>query len=382
MLEVFVEALPVLRKLEEHGYEAYFVGGSVRDYLIGREVDDVDIASSATPDEVKNIFGKTIDVGIEHGTVVVRYKNTNYEITTFRTEGTYEDFRRPSKVEFVRNLDNDLERRDFTVNALAMDANYKIYDLFSGKEDLKSRTIRAVKDPNERFEEDALRMLRAVRFQAQLGFEIESNTFEAIKQKSANLKHISQERITVEFEKTLLSDNPEQGMKSLVESTLYKSMPYLSAKIAEIRFGNAGTIFEKWARICIELDINPKEVIPAWKCSNEKMKTVSAIVNCYKAVCVDGWDDLILFEFGLSTSLSVVKLLEQKKDIEARFNALPIKSAKELCVNGNHLMNICGKPAGPWMKDTLNMIIEQVVLGNVPNDKEAIVEFLKSEGIL
>lgn len=381
MLAVFEEALPILKKFEEHGFEAYFVGGSVRDYLIGREVDDVDIASSATPDEVKAIFDKTIDVGIEHGTVVIRYNNTNYEITTFRTEGSYEDFRRPTEVEFVRNLDSDLERRDFTINALAMDAYGKIHDIFSGQEDLKLKTIRAVKNPIERFEEDALRMLRAVRFKAQLGFEIEQKTFEAIKLKAANLKHISQERITVEFEKTLLSNNPEQGMAALVESTLVESMPFLTEGLAEIKFENLDTIFEKWAWICIVLDINPKEVFPAWKCSNDKMKTVNAIINCYKAVSADGWDDLKLFNFGLSTAQSAVKLLQQEIDVKNRFNSLPIKSVKELCVNGHQLMNICNKPAGPWIKEAMDMITEQVVLGRLSNDKESIIVFLEKEGI-
>lgn len=381
MLEVFNDALPVLKKLEEHGYEAYFVGGSVRDYLIGREVDDVDIASSATPDEVKAIFDKTIDVGIEHGTVVVLYNNTNYEITTFRTEGAYEDFRRPSAVDFVRNLDSDLERRDFTINALAMDSNGKIHDIFSGKEDLNAKIIRAVKNPIERFDEDALRMLRAVRFHSQLGFEIEAKTFEAIKLKAPNLKHISQERITVEFEKMLISERPELGMKSLVESGLFEYMPFLGAKLAEIRFENLDSIFEKWAKICIELGINPKVVFPSWRCSTEKMKTVNAIVECYKAVSTDGWDNLKLYRFGLPTAQSVVKLLQEETDVVSRFNALPIKSANELRVNGHQLMNICNKPAGPWMKETLDMIIEQVVLGQLANSKEAIIEFLKSEGI-
>lgn len=382
MLEVFEAALPVLKKLEEHGYEAYFVGGSVRDFLIGREVDDVDIASAATPDEVKNIFDKTIDVGIEHGTVVVRHNKINYEITTFRTEGTYQDYRRPSEVEFVRNLDNDLERRDFTINALAMDSDGKIYDIFSGQEDLKSKTIRAVKDPVERFEEDALRMLRAVRFQAQLGFEIEEQTFEAIRLKSRNLAHISQERITVEFEKTLMSANPELGIRSLVQSSLHDSIPFLTVDLAKIQFNNLDTLFEKWAKICIELNIHPKELFSAWKCSNEKMKTVSAIVNCYKAVRADGWDELKLFRYGLTTSQSVVKLLQHEIDIEARFNKLPIKSAKEICVNGHHLQNICGRPAGPWMKEVLDLITDNIVIGNIANEREAIVDFLKSEGII
>ena len=147
----FKQALPIIDKIEEAGFEAYFVGGSVRDTLLNKPINDVDIATSAKPNEIKEIFPKTIDVGIEHGTVMVLWKDASYEITTFRTESTYQDFRRPDTVEFVRSLKEDLKRRDFTINALAMDRDGKIIDYFNGQKDLENNLIKAVGIPEERF---------------------------------------------------------------------------------------------------------------------------------------------------------------------------------------------------------------------------------------
>ena len=170
---IFTKAMPVLQRLEDAGFEAYFVGGSVRDVLLDRHVHDIDITTSAYPEEVKELFEKSIDTGIKHGTVTVLYEGESYEITTFRTESGYQDFRRPDHVTFVQNLDEDLKRRDFTINALAMDIRGQIIDPFNGVEDLKKRVIRAVGNPETRFHEDGRRMMRAVRFMSQLEFKLE-----------------------------------------------------------------------------------------------------------------------------------------------------------------------------------------------------------------
>ncbi len=185
---IFVKAMPVLQTLENAGFEAYFVGGSVRDVLLHRHVHDVDITTSAYPEEVKQLFDKSIDTGIKHGTVTVLYNNESYEITTFRTESGYQDFRRPDHVTFVQNLDEDLKRRDFTINALAMNTKGEIVDLFNGLDDLEHHIIRAVGDPETRFHEDALRMMRAVRFMSQLEFKLEEKTRQAIKDNHQLLK--------------------------------------------------------------------------------------------------------------------------------------------------------------------------------------------------
>ncbi len=196
----FVAAQPVLQRLEAAGFEAYFVGGAVRDMLLQKPIHDVDIASAAFPEEVKKQFDKTVDTGIQHGTVMVLDHGLGYEITTFRTESTYTDFRRPDTVTFVRSLSEDLQRRDFTINALAMTYDGEIVDLFEGLADLSAGVIRAVGEAEVRFTEDALRMMRALRFSAQLGFQIAPDTRAALQRLAPNLAKIAVERIRVEFE--------------------------------------------------------------------------------------------------------------------------------------------------------------------------------------
>lgn len=199
----------ILHTLEEAGYEAYAVGGCVRDSLLGKEPHDWDITTSAMPQEVKKLFRRTVDTGIQHGTVTVMLKDTGYEVTTYRVDGEYHDHRRPDSVQFTRSLEEDLKRRDFTINAMAYNEFAGLIDLFHGQEDLEKKVIRCVGDPEERFQEDALRILRAVRFAAQLGFHIEEKTAAAASDHASMLKAVSAERIETELTKLLCSDHPE-----------------------------------------------------------------------------------------------------------------------------------------------------------------------------
>ena len=198
----------IISTLQAHGYEAYAVGGCVRDSILGRIPDDWDITTSATPLETKSLFKRTFDTGIEHGTITVLIDKEAFEVTTYRVDGKYEDSRHPSEVTFTRCLSEDLLRRDFTINAMAYNDAEGLVDIFGGMEDLKNKTIRCVGNAKERFGEDALRILRAVRFAAQLGFEIENETQEAIKILAPTLANISAERIQVELIKMLISPNP------------------------------------------------------------------------------------------------------------------------------------------------------------------------------
>lgn len=200
----------IIHTIEEAGFEAYAVGGCVRDSLLDRTPDDWDITTSAKPEQIKGLFRKTIDTGIEHGTVTVMMHRTGYEVTTYRIDGEYEDSRHPKEVIFTKNLIEDLRRRDFTINAIAYNDRSGIVDEFHGMEDLENQIIRAVGDPKERFEEDALRIMRAVRFSAQLGYVIEEKTKAAIKELAENLNHISAERIQVELVKLVKSPHPEK----------------------------------------------------------------------------------------------------------------------------------------------------------------------------
>ena len=204
----------ILDKLHQSGHEAYVVGGCVRDALLGREPNDWDITTSALPSEVKEIFPRTIDTGLKHGTVTVLIGRESFEVTTYRVDGVYEDGRHPKQVTFTPSLSEDLRRRDFTINAMAYDPGSGLVDLFGGQEDLTDGVIRAVGAPVQRFTEDALRILRAFRFAAQLGYSIDPETLRAASSLSRNLEKISSERIREELEKILLSDNPDILMKA------------------------------------------------------------------------------------------------------------------------------------------------------------------------
>jgi len=209
-VELPVDVKNIIETLEANGYEAFAVGGCVRDTLLLRVPGDWDITTSAKPEEVKALFSHTIDTGIQHGTVTVMKNHVGYEVTTYRIDGEYEDARHPKEVIFTGNLVEDLKRRDFTINAMAYNDRAGIVDEFDGIQDLEDKVIRCVGNPRERFSEDALRMLRAVRFAAQLGFRIDDETKAAIRELAPTLAKVSKERIAVELVKILVSDHPEE----------------------------------------------------------------------------------------------------------------------------------------------------------------------------
>ena len=196
----------IIERIEKNGFEAFAVGGCIRDSLLGRVPNDWDITTSAKPADIMNIFENTVETGIEHGTVTVVIDKEPYEVTTYRIDGDYTDGRHPDSVEFTENIEEDLSRRDFTINAMAYNNSTGLVDVFGGREDLENRVIRCVGNPKKRFEEDALRMMRGIRFSAQLGFSIDKDTFKAIEEMADSISAVSIERINVEFTKTLMSD--------------------------------------------------------------------------------------------------------------------------------------------------------------------------------
>ncbi len=199
----------VLRTIMEGGYEAYVVGGCVRDSILGRDPQDWDITTSASPEQVKGLFRRTVDTGIKHGTVTVMMDKEGFEVTTYRIDGKYEDGRHPTEVTFTPNLEEDLKRRDFTINAMAYNEQEGLVDLFGGMRDIEGKVIRCVGNPEARFGEDALRIMRAIRFSAQLGYAIEDQTFAAIRKLASTLEKISAERIREELVKLVVSPHPD-----------------------------------------------------------------------------------------------------------------------------------------------------------------------------
>ena len=387
--EIFVKAMPVLQTLEDAGFEAYFVGGSVRDVLLHRHVHDVDITTSAYPEEVKELFDKSIDTGIKHGTVTVLYGGESYEITTFRTESGYQDFRRPDHVTFVQNLDEDLKRRDFTINALAMDMHGDIVDLFNGIEDLKNHIIRAVGNPEKRFHEDALRMMRAVRFMSQLEFKLEEKTEQAIKDNHELLKKISVERIREEFVKMGLGSFSREAFQIFLDTQLSEDVPDFAGKkdllqvYPQLKFSPTMET-SLWAVIIILLKV-PNEKIGKfmrdWKNSNAMTEKVEQIIKMFDLIADHVPTDYDLFEAGediIINTIDVAHILGQPISSEAlvdRYLALPIKKSSELAVDGRFLIKRGMRP-GAQLGHTLNKIRELVVASEIENSEEAIEQYL------
>lgn len=392
--EEFIQAIPVINKIEEAGFEAYFVGGSVRDVLLGQPIHDVDIATSAFPAEIKEIFPRTIDVGIEHGTVLVLAQESQYEITTFRTESTYQDFRRPDKVQFVRSLEEDLKRRDFTINALALRENGEIVDLFDGLSDLDNQILRAVGNPHERFHEDALRMMRGLRFVSQLGFELEPHTLAAMKENHHLLEKISVERIHIEFMKLLLGNHRKDSIHAFFETECYQYCPGLKdrgealLRFAELPDNPISTEAQAWTLLLDCFAVSEQEVsgfLKKWKCSNQTIQETRQLLWGLRQRKQAWWKKLTVYQLGLAQSLRVEELLiyyaieMKKKETEAMSCQLPIHLLSELAVNGNDLMKFLNKKPGKWLSQAIQTCEQAVVEGEIVNEKEALLNFAKQK---
>lgn len=395
MDQLFTEAIPVIAAIEEAGYEAYFVGGSVRDSLTGRLSNDVDIATSATPDEVKAIFPKTVDVGIAHGTILVLHESGNYEVTTFRTESGYSDFRRPDEVNFVRSLREDLQRRDFTMNAIAMDRKGKLIDPFYGKEAIQKKEIVTVGNPEERFTEDGLRMMRALRFVSQLSFKLNPDTYESLKKNVHLMEHISVERVLVEFEKLLLGVERKKSMELVVDSCLYYYLPgFKSYKSQLERVGTYSIeqlkdIEDLWGILLVLLDIeNIESFLRNWKMPMKSIRFIQSVVRLVKQEPYFLQDKFLLFKEGEKAAVSAVSVravLENTNvqnaisTVKEAYKDLKIKSMSELALTGHDLLAFASdRKPGPWVKEAIDGALQAVLAGKVNNDKAAIKEWLKT----
>lgn len=253
----------VLASLEDAGYEAYIVGGAVRDILMGKIPSDYDIATNAKPKEVKSVFAKTIDTGLKHGTVTVIENKIGYEVTTYREENGYQDMRHPDSVSYVESLETDMSRRDFTINAMAYSPRRGFVDKFFGKEDIEKKIIRCVGEPVTRFKEDALRMLRAVRFAATLGFELSPDVVSAIKKCAVLIKNVSKERIREEINKILISDRPGR-IKLLYEAGLMKHIIPELCECFTTEQNNKYHIYNVGDHIMNAVENTPNDLILRW----------------------------------------------------------------------------------------------------------------------
>lgn len=390
---LFEQARPILEQIQDNGFEAYYVGGSVRDYVMGRNIHDIDITTSATPDEIESIFSHTIPVGKEHGTINVVFNDENYEVTTFRAEEDYVDHRRPSGVTFVRDLYEDLQRRDFTMNAIAMDTAYKLYDYFDGQQDINNRIIRTVGIAEERFQEDALRMIRCLRFQSQLSFDIAMETFEAMRTQMADIKFLSIERIVIELTKLMRGINVEESFNHLKSLKAFNYMPYFEQlDMNQINVTEPIDLELLIAIVSVKFDINYS--LKPLKLSNRQVKDINQYIQIMNALpSIITKEQLKMFVYDYDTNLiknvmvaaDVLKandiqghepLIVNLQTIDETLHRLPMHNRNDMMVNGGVLMAHLNAKSGPWLKDVLRQIEIAIVTGKVSNEETEILKWV------
>ena len=427
----------IINQLSKHGFEAYAVGGCIRDSIIGAKPEDWDITTSAKPIEIKQIFKRTVDTGIKHGTVTVLHDDNSYEVTTYRIDGEYENSRHPTSVEFTSNLANDLMRRDFTINAMAYNNQDGLVDLYNGIEDLRNRVIRSVGSPLNRFEEDALRILRAFRFSAQLNFSIEARTYAAACEKKENLRNISGERIRTELNKLLISHHPERlidlynaGITTIILAEFdsmmdsphpnianeskgtyaiktLQALDYIIKTEKEIISNYKLNLSLRWTLLLHEVEINNKpiesskqarKILRRLKFDNETIDKTSHLIKWInvpltltdygvrKTINKIG-NDLIIPLFVVKAaktrafpnykSMETLNHLSQAWNIYIKIQERgDCTNLKQLQVDGKDLIDIGYKP-GKELGRTLNKLLGQVLKDPELNQKDILLEKAK-----
>lgn len=388
----------IVGSLEEHGFEGFAVGGCVRDSLLKKTPKDWDITTDALPVDMKKIFKKTFDTGIAHGTVTVLMDGVGYELTTYRIDGNYSDGRHPDSVSFSKSLSEDLCRRDFTINAMAYSNKKGIVDLFDGRKDLQNGVIRAVGDAKKRFDEDALRMLRAVRFSAQLGFKIDDDTFEAIKEKAKLLSKVSKERIFVELNKSLCGDFA-QNIKTVYISGLYR---YIGKEFAKLdkniydfyprKFPNKKHMY--WAVFLenIENVEAVKKILFELKSDNATRNNTYLLVKELKNPLPSSDEDIrwSLHRIGADLFCDYIEILKSdKKNVDILDKIDTIENRYSLILKENHayeisMLDITGKDLmdlgiskGPKIGEVLEFLLKKVIENPLNNEKSSLLRLAK-----
>lgn len=399
----------IIDTIQKAGFEAYAVGGCVRDSILNRTPDDWDITTSATPQQVKKLFLRTIDTGIQHGTVTVMIEKEGFEVTTYRIDGEYLDGRHPESVEFAGELVEDLKRRDFTINAMAYNEQQGLVDEFDGIGDICRKVIRCVGNPEERFCEDALRMMRAIRFSAQLGFEIEEDTYAAIVKLAPSIQKVSMERIQVELVKTLLSDHPEYVLyfqkTGLFKEVLPAAEMILSGKYAKhaqimlthaektpvlryaALFHHAGNEQAKAALKMLKLDNYTIDTVAKLiKDTNDTIqenepavreaihnygKEMMPLIFSHEKALLDTSEEMI--GIPMTAKRKHLATIERMyHDIIRRGDCI---SVKDLDITGNDLMEYGLQ--GPQIGKTLNTLLHVVIENPKLNDKATLIAMIE-----
>ena len=379
VMDLLAAGTSVLETLNGAGYEAYFVGGMVRDRLIGRPIYDVDITTSATPDTVMSLFDKTIATGLQHGTVTVMIGKIPVEVTTFRVESHYIDYRRPKEVRFTRSLDEDLRRRDFTINAIAMDREGQLLDPIGGREDLEKSLIVCVGKPTERFQEDPLRILRGIRFVSKLGFSLEAETLAAMIETKELLQQISMERVKKELEGMVKGDFFQKAMNDAYEMDLMSVIPFFNG-------------LNKYRQRCYEAITHPiilfalagltcdnlAEYLAAWPFSRVERKCIEVLCHALNQE-VDPTYFTYLYGEEWARFYHQMKLFIHQENVPYQVVDLPISDRRELLISGKVIAEVIQRPKGPWIQELLRKIEYLVVMNQLKNEKETLIQYIENE---
>lgn len=408
------ESARVIRKLLDSGYEAYWVGGCVRDEYSGRPVSDMDITTSARPEAVVSLFDRVIPTGMQHGTVTVLMEQHSFEVTTFRVEEGYEDHRRPTEVMFVAEIEKDLRRRDFTMNAMALSLEGHWVDPFGGREDIERGLIRCVGDARHRFQEDALRMIRCVRFASVFGFQIEDETWQALLEQRDTLAWIAMERIRAEMDKMMAGPDPMKGLSLLLESELYDRLrapfPYRGHRqniMEALALVPAEEADLRYALLLYACGISPDEadgLLRAWTFSNARRDLIRGLLAFQERWDSEissvpeqeagqeggmasrlAWTAMVL-ERGPETAVKWLQMQEaislsgsgDNKDMLFRVREwlenMKIKELKDLHITGSELLLETGRRGGPWLGGVLKHLLLHAAAGRLPNDKASLID--------
>ncbi len=357
-------AKKVLKMITSHGYKAYIVGGFVRDHLLGIESNDIDITTNATPKELQEIFENACMPSNDYGAVTIMNHGVRFEITTFRKELVYINNRKPEKIEYIDDLFKDLTRRDFTVNTICMDKDGEIIDFLKGKDDLDNKIIKTVGNAKDKFEQDSLRILRAIRFATNLNFSLDKEVEEAIIEKKHLLKTLSYYRKKEELDKIFASINVKKGIELLLKFGLDKELELDRLKDIE----NTDSLISVWSIL------NVVDTYPFNNSEKDLIKRINEVLE------LNNFDPLVLYTYGLyvNSIAGSIKGQDKKKITEAYTN-LKIHSRKELEITSEEIMSLLNKKPGEFLKEIFKDIEKEVLYGRLPNEKEALKRYISSK---
>lgn len=385
-MELFKVGETIIKTLNDNGYEAYFVGGCVRDYYMNRRVHDVDITTDAKPDEVEGLFQKTIDVGVEHGTIIVMVEDIPFEVTTYRTDIEIDDHSVTDHVLFSGRLKDDLQRRDFTMNAMAMTKQMSFHDPFSGRESIEKQEIITVGEPDERFGEDALRIIRAIRFMSVLNFSIESTTENSMIQNAHTVAHVSVERIVTELKKTYSGNGLNMAKEKLVQTRLIEYIPFFKYINQENYLNaHADDFMDELIIQCIK-DDSLIDRIKDLKLSNAEKNLIKNSRELQESVINGESPRIIAYQYDeemidrlltMNSDNDLIKDVSALKEALTLQPSLIIRNKKDLEINGRHLIGLYEMKSGPWIKECLNIIEKEVLFERINNNHNDIINWVK-----